>query len=663
MVLTQSYAEDQERLRAFLRDFEEEDYDGEVKRKYVERLQVVANRASRTVEVELEDIANGADDGEALCERISSNARRYMEVIASAIDAVLPPATEYVGSDDAHDVMYNLREERMRQERSSRQPEAEDGSEPGGAGVAEGGAKEGELSFPPELLRRYQIRLVPRDGVKVVPLRLVLSAQIGRLVSVKGIVTRVTAVRPQLKVATYTCEACGHEVHEEVTARTFKPLDQCPSRSCKENRTNGKLRMQTRGSKFVPFQELRLQEEADQVPGGHIPRAITVHAYGEVSRACSAGDIVTVTGIFLPTPYEGRNQQRAGLLADTYLEAVAIDKTLKGNADAEIDHSLQEKVAELNAEADVYERLSQSIAPEIFAHEDVKKALLLLLVGGVTNVMEDGMRIRGDINICLMGDPGVAKSQLLKHVKQIAPRCVYTTGKGSSGVGLTAAVTRDQTTGEFVLEGGALVLADMGICCIDEFDKMEDSDRTAIHEVMEQQTVSIAKAGITTTLNARTSVLAAANHAYSRYNPSKSVAENINMPAALLSRFDLMWLIRDKPDLARDRALAEHVTHVHTFCHHPELGFEAEDSVHGEREEKTHLSPQDKADRIAALVNDLIAGNGGDFIKISDVMPQLIAMGCSPEDLERTIDEYENLAVWTRINDGNTIKLIDPDMD
>lgn len=297
---------------------------------------------------------------------------------------------------------------------------------------------------------------------------------------------------------------------------------------------------------------------------------MTIHTMGELTRLCAAGDIATITGVFLPTPYSGWQALRAGLIADTYLQAMHIEKQIKNYASYEITDKMLNEITRLSKERGVYERLASSIAPEIFGHEDVKKALLLLMVGASTRELPDGMKIRGDINICLMGDPGVAKSQLLRHISSITPRGVYTSGKGASGVGLTAAVVRDPITREFVLEGGSLVLSDMGICCIDEFDKMEESDRTAIHEVMEQQTISIAKAGINTTLNARTSILAAANPAYGRYNPKRSPAENINLPAALLSRFDLLFLILDKPDYERDLALATHVTYVHMNGKHPE---------------------------------------------------------------------------------------------
>lgn len=262
--------------------------------------------------------------------------------------------------------------------------------------------------------------------------------------------------------------------------------------------------------------------------------------------------------------YQGFRAITAGLQADTYLEAFSVVRQKPGYSSMMVMRDEEERqILAIARDPDPYGKLAAAIAPEIFGHEDVKKALLLQLVGGVTRNMPDGLRIRGDINICLMGDPGVAKSQLLKYISIIAPRGIYTTGKGSSGVGLTAAVVKDSVTGDLTLEGGALVLADMGICCIDEFDKMEEGDRTAIHEVMEQQTISVAKAGITTTLNARAAVLAAANPLYGRYNPKKSLSENVDLPNSLLSRFDLLFLILDHQHWDRDTALARHVLETH----------------------------------------------------------------------------------------------------
>jgi DNA replication licensing factor MCM7 len=241
------------------------------------------------------------------------------------------------------------------------------------------------------------------------------------------------------------------------------PIPECHSPECVQNRSKGKLHLHSRASRFIKYQELKIQELPEDVPVGNIPRSMTVVCKGDISREVKAGEVVEIGGIFLPTPFTGFAAIKAGLTQDTYLDAQAVTcvkRSESANLDAET-----EKLIEEMSQMDPYTLLSRSIAPEIFGLEDVKKVLLLQLVGGESRQQGDGMRTRGDINVCLMGDPGVAKSQLLKHITKIAPRCVYTTGKGSSGVGLTATVKRDPMTNELMLEGGALVLADMGICC------------------------------------------------------------------------------------------------------------------------------------------------------------------------------------------------------
>jgi DNA replication licensing factor MCM7 len=422
--------------------------------------------------------------------------------------------------------------------------------------------------------RCYDVRFVPRSGDKLKRLREIGAANVGELVTVRGIITRASDVQAQIDVQTYLCRSCGAEVFQEVHAREYNPLSECPSDVCRANRQKGSLVQTMLGSKFSRLQEFKLQELPSEVPIGHVPRSVTVRAHGDLVRLCKPGDVVSMAGVFLPQMSTGFRASRSRLTMDTYIDAHTITLAKKNYSEMDLSEEELETVIDLGASEGIYERLAQSISPEIYGHLDVKKAMLLSLVGGVTKTMSDGLRIRGDINVLLVGDPGMAKSQMLKHVTKVAPRSVYTTGKGSSGVGLTAAVLRDPVTGDMTLEGGALVLADMGVCCIDEFDKMDESDRTAIHEVMEQQTVSIAKAGITTTLNARTTVLAAANPAYGRYNLHLSPSENLDMPPALLSRFDLLFVMIDRPNMEADSALARHVTFVHRNNTHPPLNFD-----------------------------------------------------------------------------------------
>ena len=390
------------------------------------------------------------------------------------------------------------------------------------------------------------------------------ASEIGSLISVNAIVVRTTDVKPFLKVACYACDICGFEAYQFISSRVFIPMVDCPSLKCKNNQSRGKLYSQSRSSKFVSYQEIRIQELSDQVPIGHVPRSMTIIALGECVRQCTPGDMISVHGIYLPSAIgQGRNA-KTKLLHDLYIEAFSIIKHKLSYKDTYISEEELNLIESQKLKTpDIFTTLSRSIAPEIFGLDDIKKALLLLMVGGVNKEMSDGMKIRGAINILLLGDPGVAKSQLLKYIANLSPRGVYTTGKGSSGVGLTAAIVKDPITNELTLEGGALVLADMGVCCIDEFDKMTDFDRANIHEVMEQQTVSIAKAGITARLNARASVLAAANPIHGRYNRKLSPNQNINLPAALISRFDLIFLLVDKPERNNDELLAKHVTLVH----------------------------------------------------------------------------------------------------
>lgn len=542
-----NYAEMKERLKEFLITFTSLNEEGLTVFKYADQLTKLAHREQVSMYIELDDVF---EFDNSLIEPILQNTRRYVIIVADLVQELLPSYKQHeVIAKDTLDIYI---EHRVLMDARNRQP---------------GEARPDNNTYPPELMRRFEVYFKKLKTTKPTPIRDVKAHSIGKLVTIHGVVTRATEVKPLMSVATYTCDHCGSETYQLVNAMQFMPIVMCPSESCRINKSGGRLYLQTRGSKFVKFQELKIQEHSDQVPVGNIPRSITVFCRGETTRMCVPGDHVEITGIFLPLVRSGWKQIFQGLLSETFIDAHKVDTLNKMEETLGEGELTEAEVRELTAD-DFYQRLASSIAPEIYGHEDVKKALLLLLVGGVDRSPE-GMKIRGNINLCLMGDPGVAKSQLLSFIERLARRSQYTTGRGSSGVGLTASVMKDPLTGEMVLEGGALVLADLGVCCIDEFDKMAESDRTAIHEVMEQQTISIAKAGIMTRLNARVSILAAANPAFGRYDSKRTIEQNIQLPAALLSRFDLLWLIQDKADRDNDLRLAQHITYVHQHNSQP----------------------------------------------------------------------------------------------
>uniref|UniRef100_A0AAX7VHZ4 DNA replication licensing factor MCM3 n=1 Tax=Astatotilapia calliptera TaxID=8154 RepID=A0AAX7VHZ4_ASTCA len=401
-------------------------------------------------------------------------------------------------------------------------------------------------------------------GSKHVSPRTLTSRLLGSMVCVEGIITKCSLVRPKVVRSVHYCPATKKTMERKYTDLTS--LDAFPSSAIypTKDEENNPLETEFGLSIYKDHQTITVQEMPEKAPAGQLPRSVDIILDNDLVDAVKPGDRVQVVGTYRCLP-----GKKGGFTSGTF-RTIMIACHIKQMTKEVSPCFTADDVAKIRnfsqtRSKDVFDQLARSLAPSIHGHEYIKKAILCMLLGGVEKVLENGSRIRGDINILLIGDPSVAKSQLLRYVLHTAPRAIPTTGRGSSGVGLTAAVTTDQETGERRLEAGAMVLADRGVVCIDEFDKMSDMDRTAIHEVMEQGRVTIAKAGIHARLNARCSVLAAANPVYGRYDQYKTPMDNIGLQDSLLSRFDLLFIMLDQMDPEQDREISDHVLRMHRY--------------------------------------------------------------------------------------------------
>jgi len=430
---------------------------------------------------------------------------------------------------------------------------------------------------------RLRITGLPATAHRVI--REIREADLNRFIAIDGIVRKATEVRPQIRDAVFSCAACRAEVHEiqDETSPIFREPIECYTAQggCGKPASRTRFRLLPEKSLYTDSQRIEIQENPESLKGGAHPQGLSILLTEDLTGRVIPGNRVEAVGTL--KSLQRATASRTGVVRSTTFDLILLGNSLESQerefAEIEVTEEELREIQRWQGNPSVIDKIVLSLAPTIKGMEEEKEAIALQLFGGVEKRQPDGIRIRGDIHILLVGDPGTAKSQLLRYIADVAPRGIYTSGKGATAAGLTAAAVKDDFAGgRWVLEAGMLVLADGGVAVIDELDKMTPEDSSAMHEVLEQQTCSISKAGITATLNARCTVLAAANPRFGRFTPDRSFAEQVNLPPTLLSRFDVIYSIFDRPDRQRDRLLANRILESHRAGEARELGAELTES-------------------------------------------------------------------------------------
>ncbi len=492
----------------------------------------------------------------------------------------------------------------------------------------------------------YFVRVSTENDSNFVKLRDLRAKNIDRLIYTKGILIRISAIQPKIESATFECIKCGtHIPVKQITNSLIIPR-KCIRPKCSAS-SHKDFKLVSKSSDFIDWQRISIQELPEELPAGRIPRAVQAIITHDLVDRVRPGDRVKIMGVFKSIAQ--RNARGSGsLIFRTLIDVNHVESSEQEDKDLYPNDEEMKQIKELAAEPFAQRKIARAIAPSIWGREDLKMATALCLFGGTRKKKIDGRYRRGDIHVLFVGDPGTGKSEILKSAVNISPRALYTSGKGSTAVGLTAAVVKDPDIGSMSLEAGAIVLADGGVAAIDEFDKMEANDVSAIHEAMEQQTVSIAKAGIIATLRAQTGILAAGNPYMGRYNKYKTPTENIRQSPTLLSRFDLIFVVIDEPNKADDAQLAEfileqaigdhdqtpsdstgtvslikaeflkkYINYARTNCH-PTLTDEAKEKI-----KKFYLDLRGKYDADQGIVS-ILARNLESLIRLSEAYAKMV---------------------------------------